>query len=1049
VPRNRSDAAPSEPSSSPLSLFGDFAEQTASDAPAETPKKNAKKGTKTTKKPRSAAKKSEQPEKSDAPSLVDATPSLDLFGALTEATVEAVQPEEPAQTETTVEIVQPEEPAQTETAVETVPPEEPTQTETTVEIAQPKEPAQTQIAAETAQTQEPAQTQKAAETTQPKEPAQPEAPAETVPPKETAQTEATVEIPQPEEPAQTEATAEITQPEEPAQTEATAESAFPAPEKSTQPAQTVSEKSEKPEKSASSSAPTAYQVVARRYRPQAFGELIGQETVARALSNAIETNRVGHAYLFTGARGVGKTSCARIFAKALNCVDGPTVRPCLVCDSCVAVSTGDDVDVIEIDGASNRGVDEIRQLRQNATIAPSRSLYKIYIIDEVHMLTREAFNALLKTLEEPPARVKFIFCTTEPNKIPITILSRCQRFDFSGIASGSIAERLAQIAAQEGAEAEDGVFEILARRANGSMRDAQSLLEQLLSFAPTYISQADARGMLGSVDDKKLFDLLDATVAGNCARVFEIVADAAAQGVDFGILVEQTLGVYRDLMVVANGCGARELMYSPVARLPELQEIAAAFGIRRILASLQILDQTAQRMRFSAQSRILAELAFARLCLLDSFQALETLIDRLRSGGLPDLAVDAPPASPETDGKKKNNALTPPLETPRRAAVARSTSESAAGNPAPVRPVSAERLAASSRSVPIPVPVVRSAVPTSNAPAPEPSPATPPSRLERPAVSPPRSIPVPVVRSASAPSTPDAPPFDEEPPYFLAESGTFETEVDVSDALPSFERSPVSASPSTTSRFAEPPRAFQAPSLVGRPLPPRPTFRSENANAVSPPKNRDENNKTSSDSNADVPWLALSSKELAAAWLDATRGLGCVLPTQAATFCSVATEAPNVFIVSFPGSKRQERNYCEREKEKIGASLAQRLGAPAAVRCLLDPSKTDADMFVSVSGRVADASFNGRNDFNGSAGAETDGRFSQSPQRRPAAPAPGVRDLYRRLAQNEAVVELRELFEAELTEVRPPRPSDRRPAFAAPPVLPADAVDASDDSDDD
>ncbi|MBQ2848882.1 MAG: DNA polymerase III subunit gamma/tau, partial [Thermoguttaceae bacterium] len=641
MPRNRSDAAPSEPSSAPLSLFGDFTEQTASDA-AETPKKSAKKGAKTAKKPRSSAKKSEQPEKSDAASA-DATPSLDLFGALAEATVETAQAEEPAQTETFVEAAQTEEPAQTETLIETAQAEEPAQTETLTETAQAEEPAQTETLVETAQTEEPTQTETFAETAQTEEP---------------AQTETLVETAQTEEPAQTETFAETAQAEEPAQTETFAETPPSLPEKLTQP---VPEKSEKPEKSASSSAPTAYQVVARRYRPQAFGELIGQETVARALSNAIETNRVGHAYLFTGARGVGKTSCARIFAKALNCVDGPTVRPCLTCDSCVAVSTGDDVDVIEIDGASNRGVDEIRQLRQNATIAPSRSLYKIYIIDEVHMLTREAFNALLKTLEEPPARVKFIFCTTEPNKIPITILSRCQRFDFSGIASGSIAERLAQIAAQEGAEAEDGVFEILARRANGSMRDAQSLLEQLLSFAPTYISQADARGMLGSVDDKKLFDLLDATVAGNCARVFEIVADAAAQGVDFGVLVEQTLGVYRDLMVVANGCGARELMYSPVARLPELQEIAAAFGIRRILASLQILDQTAQRMRFSAQSRILAELAFARLCLLDSFQALETLIDRLRAGSLPELGV-APAASPssalapvssETDDKKK------------------------------------------------------------------------------------------------------------------------------------------------------------------------------------------------------------------------------------------------------------------------------------------------------------------------------------------------------------------------------------------------------------
>ncbi|MBQ6827183.1 MAG: DNA polymerase III subunit gamma/tau, partial [Thermoguttaceae bacterium] len=827
-------------------------------------------------------------------------------------------------------------------------------------------------------------------------------------------------------------------PEEPAQPETTAETVCPAPEKSTQPAQTAPAKTEKPEKSASSSAPTAYQVVARRYRPQAFGELIGQETVARALSNAIETNRVGHAYLFTGARGVGKTSCARIFAKALNCVDGPTVRPCLVCDSCVAVSTGDDVDVIEIDGASNRGVDEIRQLRQNATIAPSRSLYKIYIIDEVHMLTREAFNALLKTLEEPPARVKFIFCTTEPNKIPITILSRCQRFDFSGIASGSIAERLAQIAAQEGAEAEDGVFEILARRANGSMRDAQSLLEQLLSFAPTYISQADARGMLGSVDDKKLFDLLDATVAGNCARVFEIVADAAAQGVDFGVLVEQTLGVYRDLMVVANGCGARELMYSPVARLPELQEIAAAFGIRRILASLQILDQTAQRMRFSAQSRILAELAFARLCLLDSFQALETLIDRLRSGSLPDLGA-APvvastsgsalsPASSETDDKKKNNALTPPLETQRRSADAAERSTVARPDVAErpngvarsnvaerstvARPDVAERPNGVARSnvaerpanapprrpVPIPIPSERLENAAASPRSERPERPERPLRSERPAVS----------------STPDAPPLDEEPPYFLDENGEIETEIDISDALPVSNRAKFS--PHST-----PPRSFQAPSLVGRALPPRPIYHDKNQEIAPPPQKRDENNETTRESDADAPWLALSPKELAAAWLDATRGLGCILPTQAATFCAVATEAPNVFIVSFPGSKRQERDYCEREKGKIGASLAQRLGAPAEVRYLLDSSKTDADIHSSDARRDASNAkgFNGFSVNDGFNEAETGGRFSRPPQRRDEAPAPGVRDLYRQLAQNETVLELRELFEAELTEVKP------------------------------
>ncbi len=404
--------------------------------------------------------------------------------------------------------------------------------------------------------------------------------------------------------------------------------------------------------------PSAYQVVARRYRPQTFDELIGQSTVARALSNAIETDRVGHAYLFTGARGVGKTSCARIFAKALNCVEGPTTKPCLKCDSCLGIATGDDVDVIEIDGASNRGVDEIRQLRQNATIAPSRSLYKIYIIDEVHMLTREAFNALLKTLEEPPTRVKFIFCTTEPNKIPITILSRCQRFDFGGINGASIAERLAVIAAQEGAQAEEGVFEILARRANGSMRDAQSLLEQLLSFAPTYITQNDVHNMLGSVDDEKIFQLLDATIKSDVARIFKLLGELASAGVDFGVLIEQTLGVFRDLMVVSSGCGAKELTYAPVGRLSELQEIAQTLGARRILASLQILDQTSQRMRFSVQSRILVELAFARLSALDAFQPLEALIEQLRKGALQVPIVVSntlAPTSVESDDKKKTD----------------------------------------------------------------------------------------------------------------------------------------------------------------------------------------------------------------------------------------------------------------------------------------------------------------------------------------------------------------------------------------------------------
>ena len=391
---------------------------------------------------------------------------------------------------------------------------------------------------------------------------------------------------------------------------------------------------------------SSYQVVARRYRPQGFDTLIGQDHVAKALMGAIASGRVGHAYLFTGARGVGKTSSARILAKALNCVHGPTPTPCNECEICEAISTGDDIDVLEIDGASNRGIDEIRQLRQNATIKPSRARYKIYIIDEVHMLTREAFNALLKILEEPPEHVKFIFCTTEPNKLPITILSRCQRFDFAGIDTQMIAEHLGYIARNEGVAADEGVCETLARRANGSMRDAQSLLEQLLSFAPDHITLADVNGMLGTVDDQKIFDLIAQIQSGTPGGLFPILAKAAGEGVDFGVLLEQMIGVFRDLLVVSLGCGAKMLAYSSTGRFDEIRQIAESFGVERILASMQIISQTISRMRYSTQGRILAEMTLVRLCALDRLTDAVRLIEQLRTGQLP-LAASSPQALPQ------------------------------------------------------------------------------------------------------------------------------------------------------------------------------------------------------------------------------------------------------------------------------------------------------------------------------------------------------------------------------------------------------------------
>lgn len=396
-----------------------------------------------------------------------------------------------------------------------------------------------------------------------------------------------------------------------------------------------------------------YVVMARRYRPQQFDELIGQEHVARALANAISSGRVGHAYLFTGARGVGKTSAARIFAKALNCVEGPTPRPCNRCDICQTISAGEDVDVLEIDGASNRGIDEIRQLRQNVNIRPSRERFKIYIIDEVHMLTREAFNALLKTLEEPPEHVKFIFCTTEPAKIPITILSRCQRFDFAGIRAEAIAKRLQQIVAAEGVEAEPEALELLARRAAGSMRDSQSLLDQLLAFAPARITVNDVHSMLGTAGEERLQTLVQHIVQRNPAAALAEFDAAMAEGVEASQLVEQLLAYLRDAMVLAAGCPAELLLFVPSRHAGEVAAVGRRLGLDTLLAAMQILDHALARMQYSTQGRVLAEMALVRLCELEDLVALPSLVAQL-SGGAATAPVSGAATSPPSSRMEKS-----------------------------------------------------------------------------------------------------------------------------------------------------------------------------------------------------------------------------------------------------------------------------------------------------------------------------------------------------------------------------------------------------------
>lgn len=379
------------------------------------------------------------------------------------------------------------------------------------------------------------------------------------------------------------------------------------------------------------SSAAGYTVVARRYRPQTFDELIGQEHVARALKQAISGGRVGHAYLFTGARGVGKTSAARVLAKALNCVQGPTPTPCNECDVCLSVTSGDDVDVIEIDGASNRQIDDIRQLRQNVAVRPSRVPYKVYIIDEVHMLTKEAFNALLKTLEEPPEHVKFIFATTDPEKVPITILSRCQRFDFAGIDAAAIEARLAQIAAAEGVEIDGEALAVLARRAAGSMRDSQSLLEQLLAAAGQRITAEEVYSLLGIAPGERVKHLIDAITTHDAAAALAQLDEAVAGGADVGQIVDQLVGYLRDVMAVVVGCDASQLRYVLPSQHNAVLTLGNELGLHTVLAMIQILDQTAARMRVSVHARTLVEMAVVRMAHLDDLDDLAQAVAELRS----------------------------------------------------------------------------------------------------------------------------------------------------------------------------------------------------------------------------------------------------------------------------------------------------------------------------------------------------------------------------------------------------------------------------------
>ncbi|MBI3463406.1 MAG: DNA polymerase III subunit gamma/tau [Planctomycetes bacterium] len=408
-----------------------------------------------------------------------------------------------------------------------------------------------------------------------------------------------------------------------------------------------------PSHSEKSATASHYTVLARRWRPQQFDDLVGQEAIGQALKGAITSGRVAHAYLFTGARGVGKTSSARILAKALNCKDGPTCTPCGKCDACESIAFGDDVDVLEIDGASNRGIDEVRELRQNVNLRPTRCRYKIYIIDEVHMLTRDAFNALLKTLEEPPQHVKFIFATTDPQKIPITVLSRCQRFDFGAISSERIQKRLEEIVRSEGIAVDEEVLELLSRRAAGSMRDSLSLLDQLLAFGGEQVTADQLHRLLGTASEDRLLELATSLLTHNAGAATQVVDQGESEGVQLGELLDQLIGYFRDLMIIkAAGPDARLSSVSSRQR-SRVSEQAATASLDFLLATADILAETKNRLRGSTYGRVLVDVALVRIANLEDLASLGDLRDQLtalesRLGGReigPRAGAVAPPSA--------------------------------------------------------------------------------------------------------------------------------------------------------------------------------------------------------------------------------------------------------------------------------------------------------------------------------------------------------------------------------------------------------------------
>ncbi|MDR0310001.1 MAG: DNA polymerase III subunit gamma/tau [Acidobacteriota bacterium] len=415
-----------------------------------------------------------------------------------------------------------------------------------------------------------------------------------------------------------------------------------------------------------------YQVLARKWRPRNFHELVGQEHVSRSLLNALRSGRLAHAFLFSGPRGSGKTTSARILAKALNCHEGNPGEPCSKCPACIEIAAGSCLDVLEIDAASNRGIDEIRELKEKVRYNPARDRNRIFIIDEVHMLTSEAFNALLKTLEEPPPRVVFILATTEHHKIPATILSRCQQYTFKLIPYPRILDRLREIALAEGIQISDGALELVTFASGGSMRDAMSALDQVLAFCGGEVRDEDAAALLGMVEANVLGRTVRAIAENNPTELLEVVAGLAEAGQDLNNFCRRLSGQFRNLMVLKAGVSDTALLGVPESLLPELREQSELFSREELIRLFDTFQKIETGMKYATQVRFQLEMGLIELAHAARLRPIEDLIAEFSAfaDDDDDAASAAPPPRPEKSSAPAASTAPPPAagRSDRRAA---------------------------------------------------------------------------------------------------------------------------------------------------------------------------------------------------------------------------------------------------------------------------------------------------------------------------------------------------------------------------------------------